>query len=49
MVAAQQGHIKEARTLFQQAFDMAKNAGLDGVAATVQTGRIPDKTDREHT
>ena len=39
MIAAQQGRIKEARSLFQQAFDLAKKAGMDGLAATAAAER----------
>ena len=39
MIAAQQGRIKEARTLFQQAFDVAKKAGMDGLAGTAAAER----------
>ncbi|HEX8896117.1 MAG TPA: protein kinase, partial [Terriglobales bacterium] len=39
MIAAQQGRNKEARALFQQAFDMAKKAGMNGLAATAAAER----------
>jgi eukaryotic-like serine/threonine-protein kinase len=39
MIVAQQGRIQEARALFQQAFDMSKSAGLDGLAASTAAQR----------
>jgi hypothetical protein len=39
MIAAQRGRMKEARELYQRAFDMAKESGREGAAAQTAYAR----------